>query len=86
MTIMAEGREISAFTRDISNIGVFFYISRNDIPRIGEILEFVIDLPDEMTQSEGCRIKCLGKVIRTNDTSEKEVGVAAQVLDYSFLS
>ena len=86
MTIMAEGREISAFTRDISNIGVFFYVSPDETPGIGETFKFVIDLPGEVTLSESCRIQCLGKVVRTNDTPEKKVGVAAQVLDYSFLS
>lgn len=86
LTILAEGREISAFTRDISNIGVFFLISPVDTPRIGQTLKFVIELPAEVTLSNSCRIQCLGRVIRTNDLSGEKVGVAAQVLRYSFMS
>lgn len=86
ITMMAEGREISAFTRDISNIGVFFYFSPGDTPCVGETLKFVIELPGELTLSDSCRIQCLGKVVRTSDISEKEVGVAAQLLYYSLQS
>jgi len=86
LTIILEGREIAAFTRDISNRGVFFYLSPVDTPRIGQILEFVIELPAEVTLSDSCRIRCQGKVIRTKETSWEEVGVATEVLRYSFLS
>jgi hypothetical protein len=86
LTIIAEGREISAFTRDISNRGVFFYISPAHTPRIGQILEFVIELPAEVTLSDSCRIKCQGRVLRTKHTSWEVVGVATEVLRYAFLS
>lgn len=83
---MAEGKFISGFTRDISNIGVFFSISSADVPSVGQSLSFVIELPGEVTLSDGCRIQCLSKVLRVNDLSNAEVGVAAQLLEYSFLS
>src|SRR5260370_24420109 len=82
LTLISEGREIAAFTRDISNRGVFFNISLVDKPRIGQILEFVIELPAEVTLSDSCRILCQGKVIRTKETSWDEVGVATEVLHY----
>ena len=85
MTILAEGREISAVTRDISNIGVFFYIPPVDTLDIGQTLKFVIELPGEVTLSGSCKIQCLGKVIRTSKISSEEMGVAAQVLHFAFL-
>lgn len=86
LTIIAVGREIPAFTRDISNKGVYFYISTTDTPSVGEVLEFVIELPAEVTLSDNCRIRCQGKVLRTNETTWQEVGVATELFSYAFLS
>jgi hypothetical protein len=86
LTILAQGHEISAFTRDISNRGVYFYISTTDAPSVGEVLEFVIELPAEVTLSESCRIRCQGKVLRTSETSWDEAGVATELFRYAFLS
>jgi hypothetical protein len=86
LTLIAEGREIAAFTRDISNRGVFFYIDCADAPQVGQILEFVIELPAEVTLSESCRIQCEGKVLRAAETTFKEMGIAMEVLHYEFAS
>ena len=86
LTIRARGGEIPAFTRDLSNRGVYFYISPADTPRVGDVLEFVIELPAEVTLSESCRIRCQGRVLRTTETSWDEVGVATEVSRYAFLS
>jgi len=56
LTILTDDGEISGYTRDISSIGVFFYLSASDTPRIGQLIEFVIELPAEVTLSAACRI------------------------------
>ena len=86
LTILAGAHQVSGFTRDLSNRGVYFYVSPPDSPRIGEVLEFVIELPAEVTLSESCRIRCQGRVLRTAETSWDEVGVATEVSRYAFLS
>jgi hypothetical protein len=83
---LAGGRQIPAFTRDLSDQGVYFYISPTDTPRVGDDLEFVIELPAELTLSESCRIRCQGRVLRTTETSWDEVGVATEMTRYAFLS
>jgi len=86
LTIFAKGREVAAFTRDISNKGVFFNISAVDAPAVGEVLEFVIELPAEVTLSESCRIRCQGRVLRIIGTSWNEAGVATELFHYAFVS
>jgi hypothetical protein len=86
LTIVAKEREISAFTRDISNKGVSFNISTVDAPSVGQVLEFVIELPAEVTLSESCRIRCLGRVLRIVGTSWNEAGVATELFHYAFVS
>jgi hypothetical protein len=79
-------REIPALTRDLSNRGVYFYLAFSDRPQVGQDLDFVIELPPEVTLSNACRIRCHGRAVRTEDTSPHETGVAAEILDYSILS
>jgi hypothetical protein len=86
LTVFSGGREISAFTHDLSNRGVYFHISPADTPRVGDDLEFLIELPAEVTLSESCRIRCQGRVLRTTETSWDEVGVAMEVSHYAFVS
>ena len=85
LTILREGRKVSARTRDISSIGAYFYAPASEVPRIGQGLRFVIDLSPGVTRSTTCRVECHGRVVRTETISRKEVGVAAQILYYSFL-
>ena len=85
LTILDHGREISAFTRDINSIGVFFYVPADDAPSIGQVLKFEIELSADVTFSDVCRIQCIGKVIRINRVSSDDVGVATQLSRYSLL-
>ena len=87
LTILTQGHEISAFTRDINNKGVYFCISATDAPSVGEVLEFVIELPAELTLSGSCcGIQCQGRVLRTSETSWDEAGVATELFRYTFLT
>jgi len=85
MTVLSDDREIPAFTQNMSNLGVYFCVGNSDSARIGQDIEFVIDLPPEITFSTGCRIRCRGRVVRTEKTSWDETGVAAEIVDYSII-
>ena len=86
LTVMVEGREVSAYTRDMSNRGVFFYLAMLDGSLLDPDFEFVAELPPEITLSTPCHIRCHARALRTEKTSmEPLTGVAAEILDYSIL-
>jgi|ERR1039458_3593666 hypothetical protein len=83
LTVIIRDREIPAYTRDLSNRGVYFYLALFDCALIDCDFEFIVDLPPEITLSTSCRIRCRGRAIRKEETSMNLAGVAAQILDYS---
>ncbi len=87
LTVIAGDHEISAYTRDLSNRGVYFYLSLADSALIDRDFEFLIEMPSEITLSSSCRIRCKGKLIRKEMTSRNltGAGIAAEILDYSIL-
>jgi len=87
LTVIAGDREISAYTRDLSNRGVYFYLSLADSALIDRDFEFLIEMPSEITLSSSCQIRCRGKLVRKEMTSRNltGAGVAAEILDYSIL-
>jgi hypothetical protein len=85
VTVVIGGREIPAYTRDLSNRGVYFYLALPDGTQIDREFEFVIELPPEITLSTCCRIRCLGRAVRTDKTAMSLTGIAAEILEYSIL-
>ncbi len=85
LTVMVEGREVSAYTRDMSNRGVFFYLAMIDGTLLNHDFEFVVELPPEITLSPCCHIRCRGRAVRTEKISMDLTGVAAEILNYSIL-
>ncbi len=87
LTVIAGDREISAYTRDLSNRGVYFYLSLADSALIDRDFEFLIEMPSEITLSSSCQIRCRGKLVRKEMTSRNltGAGIAAEILDYSIL-
>jgi len=87
LTVLVGGNEISAFTRDLSNRGVYFYLALPDSALIDRDFEFLIEMPSEITLSSSCRIRCRGRLVRKEMTSRNVsgAGVAAEILDYSIL-
>ncbi len=86
LTISLGNREIAGFTRDLSNRGVYFYVGAGEGFRRGEEFEFVVELPPEITLSNSCLIRCQGRVVRTELTSHRESGIAAEILEYRILN
>jgi len=87
LTVLVAGHEISAYTRDLSNRGVFFYLGLSDSALIDHEFEFLIEMPSEITLTTSCRIRCRGKLVRKEMTTKNltGAGVAAEILDYSIL-
>jgi hypothetical protein len=83
LTVFAGTREISGFTKDLSNRGVYFFLDMNDAAPLGEDFEFLVELPPEITLSTCCTIRCQGHVVRTDNTSRQMTGIAAEILHYS---
>ena len=78
-------REIPAYTRDLSNRGVYFYLALSDCKLLDCDFEFVVELPPEITLSTCCRIRCRGRAVRKEENHSNLAGVAAEIMDYSIL-
>jgi len=85
LTVIAGEREIPAYTRDLSNHGVYFYLASDDSALIEQDFEFLVELPPEITLSTFCRIRCRGRALRKEKAKMSLTGVAAEILDYSIL-
>ena len=85
LTVIIGNREISAFTRDLSNMGVYFYLDPADSALIGNEFDFLVELPPEITLSTCCLIRCRGRVSRKESSPRQLTGIAAEILDFSIL-
>jgi hypothetical protein len=85
LTVILGGREIPAYTRDLSNRGAYFYLSMADSSLLDHDFEFVVELPPEITLSSCCFIRCRGRAVRTENAQNDLVGMAVEILDYSIL-
>jgi hypothetical protein len=87
ITLFAGDFEIPAYTRDLSNRGIYFYLDLLDSALVEGNIEFLVDFPAEVTLSSAYRIRCRGRLVRRERTSRNfaEIGIAAEVLNYSFL-
>lgn len=87
LTVIVGEHEIPAYTRDLSNRGVYFYLTLPDSTLIERDFEFLIEMPSEITLTASCRIRCRGRLVRKEVTSRNltGAGIAAEILDYSIL-
>jgi hypothetical protein len=79
----AKGREMDAHTRDVSYRGLYFLADANF--QVGSEIEFVITLPQQVTQSGDVNIRCLGEVVRIEPTENGRAGIAAKIARYEFM-
>ena len=75
--------ETSTESRDVSSRGVYFYLPK-DIKE-GSPVEILLTLPNEITMAGPVRVRCLGRVQRTESREEGAVGVVAAIERYEFL-
>jgi hypothetical protein len=85
VTLFIGERDILAYTRDLSNEGVYFYMASADSELIDRDLDFVVELPPEVTLSTSCRIRCRGRAVRREKAARDLTGIAAEILSFSIL-
>jgi hypothetical protein len=79
----AKGRELDAHTRDLSYRGLYF-LAEADF-EVGSEIDFVIVLPQQVTQSGDVNIRCQGNIVRVEATGNGRVGIAAKIARYEFM-
>jgi PilZ domain-containing protein len=79
----AKGRELDTYTRDLSYRGLYF-LAEADF-EVGSEIDFVITLPQQVTQSGDVNIRCQGNIVRVEAADNGRVGIAAKIARYEFL-
>jgi hypothetical protein len=79
----AQGKALSANTRDVSYRGLYF-LSETKF-EVGSQIDFVLTLPQKIPQAGEVDIRCFGKVVRVEVGSNGTMGVAAKIERYEFL-
>jgi len=75
--------EAATETRDVSSRGVYFNLPAEVTE--GAPIEIVMTLPNEITMAGPVRVRCLGKVHRTEQQDGGKIGVVATIERYEFL-
>src|ERR1700738_4606346 len=75
--------ETSTESRDVSSRGGYFFLSK-DVKQ-GSAIEILLTLPNEITLAGPVRVRCLGRVQRTEARDEGAIGVVAAIERYEFL-
>ena len=75
--------EMRTESRDVSSRGVYFYLPKE--VKQGSPVEILLTLPNEITLAGPVRVRCLGRVQRTEDKVEGSVGVVAAIERYEFM-
>jgi len=83
LTVIVGNREISCYTRDLCNRGVYFYMDQTGSAPLGGVFDFLVELPPEITLSTCCLIRGQGRVVRTDNSLGEVAGIAAEILHYS---
>jgi len=79
----AQRHELNAHTRDVSYRGLYFLAEAGF--DVGSEIDFVITLPQQVTQSGDVNIRCQGKIVRVEKTDNGRVGIAAKIARYEFM-
>jgi len=79
----AKGSELQTQTRDVSYRGLYFLADANF--KLDSEIDFVITLPQQVTQPGGVDIRCRGRIVRVDSNLNGQKGVAAKIERYEFL-
>jgi len=74
---------LEAQTRDVSYRGLFFLTDTKF--DIGNEIEFVLTLPQQMISSGDVNIHCHGEIVRVEQSANGHAGVAAKIDRYEFI-
>jgi hypothetical protein len=79
----AHSKALRANTRDVSYRGLFFLSEAKF--EVGSQIDFVLTLPQKISQAGEVDIRCFGKVVRVEAGTNGTMGVAAKIERYEFL-
>jgi PilZ domain len=79
----ARKSELLAHTRDVSYRGLYFTCETKF--EIGTPIDFVITLPQQVTQASDVNIRCRGQILRVEPGANGHMGVAAKIEQYEFV-
>jgi|SRR2546423_1068559 len=79
----AQSREVQGHTRDVSYRGLFFLVEGHF--EVGNEIEFVLTLPQRISELSDVDIRCRGQIVRIESSSNGHLGVAARIERYEFL-
>jgi len=85
LTVTVGDSPVQGYTRDLSNRGIYFYLSLTQSALLDLEFECTIELPPEITLSTCCRIRCHARVLRREKTPWDLSGIAASIIDYTIL-
>ncbi len=85
VTVFIGDLALPAYTRNVSERGVYFYVSPAESELIPGNFEFLLELPPEVTISNWCSIRCQGRLVRKDEATSGAPGIAAEILQYSIL-
>ena len=75
--------EAETESRDVSSRGVYFFLPKQVVH--GAPVEIILTLPHEVTLAGPVRVRCLGRVHRSEQDGEGRSGVVAEIHRYEFL-
>ncbi len=75
--------EASTESKDVSSRGVYFFLPKEI--KEGSPIEILLTLPHEITLAGPVRVRCLGRIQRTESDVAGKVGVVAAIERYEFL-
>ena len=75
--------ETSTESRDVSYRGVYFFLGKD--VKEGSPVEILLTLPNEITLAGPVRVRCLGRIQRTESRDQGAIGVVAAIERYEFL-
>ncbi len=75
--------EASTVSRDVRSGAVDFFLPKE--VKNGSPVEILLTLPHEITMAGPVRVRCLGRIQRTEDVDPRKVGIVAAIERYEFL-
>ena len=75
--------EAKTESTNVSSRGVFFHMPKG--MKSGSPVEILLTLPHEITLAGPVRVRCLGRVARSEEKDTGKVGIVAEIERYEFL-
>ncbi len=75
--------EAATESKNVSSRGVYFFLPKE--VKHGAPVEILLTLPHEITLAGPVKVRCLGRIQRTEFETPEQIGVVAAIERYEFL-